>query len=669
MHPLRKLVPHNFSRLRSFRTFIIISLAVCILSVSWGQIVTAQTPVVSPSPSLEESLESPHSSPSPSPSPPGELPSPFPEAKSPLPTLKKLPNSSVEQSPEIQKFIQNFNVSPEEAQKLLKQREELDALGLFNLTSGRLGNLNYMAVKLDGRILFPIAANIQEDENRLKVRVQKIESTLNGIIKRNLAPDEIGVFPSILNNETVIVISRTNPSDNIDSYVRQRWILMTITAKDSQLYGISIPILSKIVSKLIYDALASAWEVRQPPFLLQQGLISLAILGGMIIASWGLLILEKYLVPRQSRENSLLWNRWLFKVGHAIIWFPGLGLILKGFPDSYEIGVWLLDNTFTISTAIISFLVIGRLLYFIVKFGESNEKLRAVPIRVFVQLFYILIAILFLLIIVANWVNQPLPNILAAVGAGSAILMLIFKDAITGFTAGLQLAANRMVSLEDWIQMPKYGADGFVKEVNLFTVKVLNWDNTITLIPTYALISDSFTNWRTVFELKRRKIQRAVYIDMSSIKFCDREMLKRFSNLKYVSEYIYEKRKDFKYLIERNQKNQANKSTTILENKWLTNIGIFRAYVTAYLQANPKISADPYFLVRQLQPTEHGLPIEIYVYCNDTAWAHYENVQADIFDHILSVVPEFDLRVFQSPSGYDLTELQISLNRKTVERR
>jgi miniconductance mechanosensitive channel len=153
---------------------------------------------------------------------------------------------------------------------------------------------------------------------------------------------------------------------------------------------------------------------------------------------------------------------------------------------------------------------------------------------------------------------------------------------------------------------------------------------------------------------------------MSSIKFCDQEMLERFSKIKYVSEYIYEKQKSLKDLIEQNQKDRTNKSMTILEDQWLTNIGIFRAYVTAYLQANPKISADPYFLVRQLQPTEHGLPIEIYVYCNDTAWAHYEDVQADIFDHILSVVPEFDLRVFQSPSGYDLTELQIGINRKEM---
>lgn len=212
-----------------------------------------------------------------------------------------------------------------------------------------------------------------------------------------------------------------------------------------------------------------------------------------------------------------------------------------------------------------------------------------------------------------------------------------------------------MVALGDWIEMPKYGANGFVNEVSLFTVKVLNWDNTITLIPTYALISDSFKNWRAMFESGGRKIQRAVYIDISSIKFCNEEMLERFSKLKYASEYIYKKcQESMKY----NQKTQVIDSSSLVKEKWLINVSIFRAYVTAYLKAHPKISAGPYFLVRQLQPTEHGLPIEVYVYCNDTAWAHYEEVQADIFDHILSIVPEFNLRVFQNPSGYDLTKLK-----------
>ena len=651
MHLLRKVILHQtISRLRCLSSFIIISLTACLLSVALGQIVTAKTPVVFPSTSFEQNVESPNSKPSLNPSLQEESFSASPEAESPSPTLKKSPSSLDKKEPEVQELIEFLNLGPEEAKKLTEKANELEALGLFSLTEGKLGNLRYMAIKLDGRIIFPIAADIQENENVLKYRAQKIENSLKEIVRRNLPPHKIRVFPSILNNQTVIIISRTSQTNNIDHDQQQRWILMTITAEDSRLYGIPIPVLSKIFSKVIDDALESAWETRQPPFLLKQGLISFGILVGMIMASSVLLALPKYLVPRKAQKSSMLWNRRLLQVGHAIIWFPGIGLILKRFPDSYEIGMWLLDNTLTISTAIISFLVIGRVLDIIVRFGESNERLKTVHIRVFAQLFYILTAVLFIFIIVANWVNQPLINILAAVGAGSAILMLIFKDAIMGFTAGLQLAANRMVALGDWIEMPNYGADGFVNEVNLFTVKVLNWDNTVTLIPTYALISDSFKNWRAMFESGGRKIQRAVYIDISSIKFCDEEMLERFSKMKYSCEYIQGKLQELR---EYNQKTQGIDHAILVKEKLLTNVGIFRAYVAAYLKAHPKISSGPYFLVRQLQPTEHGLPIEVYVYCNDTAWAHYEEVQADIFEHILSVVPEFDLRVFQSPTGYD----------------
>ncbi len=642
MIPLRKIIFQLLLSFQPLRIYIIISLFACLLSLTWGQIATTQTPEVSPSSSVEESMDPPNPTP---------ILNPSPQDKNPSPTLRKSSHSLVKSDPQVQELIKRFNITPEEAIKLLQKRRELEELGLLHLSSGKIGNLNYMAVKLDGRIIFPLASYSQENKNGLKGRVQKIENTLNEIIKRNIPANQIRVFPSILHKQTVIVISRNNQSDNSELDQRQRWILMTITADDSQLYGVPIPVLSKLIAKLIEDALETAWRVRQPYALLEQGIISFGILLVMILVSLCLIAVQQYIVPRQGQKSSLLWNRRLLQVGHAVIWFPGLGLILKRFPDSYEVGNWLLDNTFTIAIAIISFLLIGRILDIIVKFGESNDRFKTVPIRIFVQLFYILLATLFILIIIANWLNQPLTNVLAAVGAGSAILMLIFKDSIMGFTAGLQLAANRMVALGDWIEMPKYGADGFVNEVSLFTVKVLNWDNTITLIPTYALISDSFKNWRAMFESGGRKIQRSVYIDMTSIKFCDQEIIERFSKIKSLSEYIQKKRQD---LMDSNQKYQVIDNSIFLEEKWLTNIEIFRVYVTAYLQAHPKISPGPYFLVRQLQPTEHGLPIEVYVYCNDTAWAQYEEVQADIFDHILSMVPEFELRVFQNPSGYDL---------------
>ncbi len=607
---------------------IIISLITCFLSITFSPVTVAQDPVVSPSPNLEETEEI---LPTPNLSPPNN------QESSQLKEAAK--------DPEVQELMERFNIDVEEAIQLKDKKNELDALGLFSLSSGRLGNLHYQAIKLDGRIVMPIAANIEDDQNILKLRVQTIENTLKEIVKRNINPQEVDIYPSILNRETVLVISPKIKSKIDKIYIKQKWLLMTITAADSRLYGIPIPILAKIGSSIVHEALEEAWKARQPHSLLKKGVISFGIFILMVMASWLLLASQKYLVPRKKNKISMFWNRRILLIGHAIIWFPGMGFILRGFPDSYEIGRWLLDNTFTISIAIISFLLISRILDIIVKFGEDQERLKTVPIRVFVQLFYLLVSSLFILIIVANSINQPLTNILATVGAGSAILMLIFKDSIMGFTAGLQLAANRMVALGDWIEMPKYGVDGFVNEVNLFTVKVLNWDNTMTSIPTYALISDSFKNWRIMFESGGRKIQRAVYIDMTSIKFCDQEMLEKFSTMKYIGEDI--------------KQHLNNNNLSSLDEKFLTNIGVFRAYLMAYLHAHPKVSPGPYFLVRQLHPTIQGLPIEVYVYCNDTAWAHYEEVQSGIFEHILCVIPQFDLRVFQSPSSYDLATLGI----------
>ena len=669
MYFIKQFISQKKSSLPIYlKPFIAISLITCLLSILLGSIMTAQTPV-SPTTPIENTTKPPQPSPSLNPILQKESVSPSPKVESPSPKVEEATSEKEISSPqpknsssnidtynaEIQRLVEVLNVTPEEAKKILEKRNELDDLGIFDLQSGELGNLKYRAIKLDGQIIFPIADDIEANETDLESRSKKIENTLNEIVRRNIPPNQIRAFPSILNNQTVIIISRLNQASLINPEHQQRWILMTVTDADSRLYGIPIPVLSRILSKLIDEALDKAWEVRQPASLIAKGIISLGVLIGMIIASWILIFLQKYLVPKVKRK-SILWNRKILQVGHAIIWFPGIGLILKEFPDSYEIGVWLLDNTLTISTAIISFLIIGRILDLIIRVGESHEKLKGVPIRVFVQLFYILVAILFVLIIVANWINQPLTSILAAVGAGSAILMIIFKDSIMGFTAGIQLATNRMVALGDWIEMPNYGANGFVNEVNLFTVKVLNWDNTITLIPTYALISDSFKNWRAMFESGGRQIQRSVYIDMSSIKFCDAEMLERFSKIKYISDYIQERQAE---LFERTHYSQDIDNTILAKEKLVTNIGIFRAYVTAYLQAHPKISPGPYFLVRQLQPTAHGLPIEVYVYCNDTAWAHYENIQTDIFEHILSVVPTFDLRVFQRPSGYDLKRFML----------
>ena len=233
----------------------------------------------------------------------------------------------------------------------------------------------------------------------------------------------------------------------------------------------------------------------------------------------------------------------------------------------------------------------------------------------------------------------------SGLGVMTTVLMLVFKDPILGFVAGIQLSANQMVTQGDWIEMPKYGADGDVLEVALTTVKVQNFDKTITTVPTYALISESFKNWRGMSESGGRRIKRSINIDMSSIQFCDDTMLERLSKIHYMADYFARKRQE----IETWNLGHEGEPATSLHPRRLTNIGTFRAYIVAYLRHHPKIHPQLTFLVRQLAPTVHGLPLEIYVFSTDQNWVNYEGIQSDIFDHLLAVVPEFGLRVYQIP--------------------
>jgi miniconductance mechanosensitive channel len=270
-----------------------------------------------------------------------------------------------------------------------------------------------------------------------------------------------------------------------------------------------------------------------------------------------------------------------------------------------------------------------------------------IPIKGFIQVFKIIIYFTAAIFIISILLNKTPIYLFSGLSALTAVLMFIFKDAILGFVAGIQLSANRMVATGDWISMPKYGADGDIVEIALTTVKVQNWDKTITTIPTYALITESFKNWRGMSESGGRRIKRAISIDMNTIGFCTEDMLRRFGKIQYISDYIEKKKIE---LQEINKIEQVDTSS-LVNGRRMTNIGTFRAYVEAYL------NKEMTFLVRQLAPTEHGLPIEIYVFSKDQEWANYEAIQANIFDHILAVVPEFDLRVFQDPSGSDFSKL------------
>jgi miniconductance mechanosensitive channel len=300
-------------------------------------------------------------------------------------------------------------------------------------------------------------------------------------------------------------------------------------------------------------------------------------------------------------------------------------------------GVWMLD----------SILLAIREIYY--KSDVSSRR----PIRGYLDGIKIITYVMAGIFIISILTGKSPWGVLSVLGGFTVVLMLIFKDTILGFVASIQLSGHDMVRVGDWIEMPKYGTDGDVIDVTIHTVKVRNWDKTITTIPTYSLVSDAFKNWRGMSESGGRRIKRAIHIDLSSIKFCTDEMLERFQKFDLINNYIAEKQEEVSRY---NQKRTLNPEQ-LINGRRQTNIGVFRAYIIAYLKNHPKIHQGMTFLVRHLEPTQHGLPIQIYVFSNDQIWANYEAIQADIFDHLLAAVPEFDLRVFQNPSGYDFLRL------------
>ena len=351
---------------------------------------------------------------------------------------------------------------------------------------------------------------------------------------------------------------------------------------------------------------------------------------------------------RTSWDDALVQRRVFSKLSHlapALVLYAGMPLALEG----YGLLTSLHSSAALIYMILIAALVVDSLLNAVHDIYETYERSREVPIKSFLQVLKLVVYFVSGILILSIILDRTPLYFLSGLGALTAVLMLIFKDAILGFVAGIQLTANRMVAPGDWIEMPRYGADGDVVEMTLTTVKVQNWDKTITTVPTYALISESFKNWRGMQQSGGRRIKRAIHIDMNSIRFCTEEMIGRFSEIQYISKYVETKRAE---LAEHNRSAKVDDSS-LANGRRMTNIGTFRAYVQAYLQNHPMVSQEMTLIIRQLAPGEHGLPIEIYVFCTDIRWARYEAIQADIFDHILAVLPEFDLRIFQTPSGSD----------------
>ena len=271
------------------------------------------------------------------------------------------------------------------------------------------------------------------------------------------------------------------------------------------------------------------------------------------------------------------------------------------------------------------------------------------PLDSYLQLVKIIISIILFLLVLSILAKTSIGYFFGAFGAMTAVVILVFKDTLLGFIGSIQLSANDMIRVGDWISMEKFGADGDVIEINLTTVKVRNWDKTITTVPTYSLISDSFKNWRGMQEIGSRRIARSIFINQSTIKFADQELIERFKKIHLLKDYIVNKEND---ILVYNQDNKIDTSM-VSNGRRITNIGTFRAYLVNYLKKHPKINQDLTILVRQLDPTINGIPLQIYAFSSDIEWVNYEGIQSDIFDHILAVIPQFELSIFQSPSGAD----------------
>ena len=282
------------------------------------------------------------------------------------------------------------------------------------------------------------------------------------------------------------------------------------------------------------------------------------------------------------------------------------------------------------------------------EFYSKRNLSKRLNIKSYLQIIKLVINLLGIIVCIAFLMNKSPFYLLSGIGALTAVLMLVFKDTILSFISSIQITSNNLFKVGDWIEAPQFNADGDVIDIALHTIKIQNWDKTITTIPTHKLIDSSFKNWRGMSDSGGRRIKRAIHIDMNSIKFCDNKMISKFSKIDIISDYIDSKSKDIEAY---NQSKNSNDS--LLNGRALTNIGTYRKYISSYLKNNSNINKDMTFLVRQLSPGSNGLPIEIYVFSNNTDWIEYEGIQSDIFDHLIASIKEFDLVLFQNPTGSD----------------
>ena len=343
------------------------------------------------------------------------------------------------------------------------------------------------------------------------------------------------------------------------------------------------------------------------------------------------------------------------KIPETLSYFPSLFILISFLPpslQSFPIFEKLSDSLLNILGAIMTIFLVRRLLNSIKDFLKTLKNFKDKPIDSYIQVIMIFVWFIGLMVIFSILSGKDISTFLATLGALSAVILLIFKDTLLGFVASIQVTINDTVRIGDWISMQSYNADGDVIEINLSTVKVQNFDNTITSIPTYKLVSDSFVNWRGMSESAGRRIKRAILIRVSSISFVADEQLQKLEKIERIASHISQRKKEIEI---ENQAKGADKSL-MLNGRNLTNIGLFRHYALAYLQDHTEINKDLTLMGRQMAPTSEGVPIEVYVFSKDKVWVNYERIMSDIFDHLLAAIPYFELECFEYNSNPDFSK-------------
>lgn len=377
-----------------------------------------------------------------------------------------------------------------------------------------------------------------------------------------------------------------------------------------------------------------------------------------------ILILIKTIRRSKTRfDDFLIHNKVLKYLTYLIpliIAKQSVPLIFTGFPQITNSTIKLID----IALIFIFTLLAKSLAYTFKDVLNSRKRLTDKPLDSYFQVIAILLYIVCAILVFSELSGKEPYGLLTALGAASAIVILVFKDTILGFVASIQVSSNDMVRVGDWIEMPKYEADGTVLMINLSTVKVQNFDKTVTTIPTYALISDSFKNYRTMQKSGGRRIKRSLNIKMGSIRFLNVDEIEDLKRIKLLKSYIIERQQE----IVNYNLTHVDDPTMLVNGRRMTNIGLFREYVKRYLLNNSNIHKQFHLMVRHMQPTEHGLPVEIYAFTNTVEWPKYEGIMADVFDHVLAVVPFFHLELFELPSASDIHEVLLAtLNEKQTK--